>query len=117
MHKGFSLKAAASGLLITVAVFVANSTLAVEPANIQAGPVYIAPTLDVKTGYVDNLFRSRRDEKSTWTSQITPRVQLGIMGFVVVTSVIVIIDQSKSGRLPVTLITMIIGHLYSLNMV
>ena len=75
MHKGSSLKAAATGLLITVAVFIANSTLAVEPANIQAGPVYIAPTLDVKTGYVDNLFRSRRDEKSTWTSEVTPRVQ------------------------------------------
>ncbi|MFT5334840.1 MAG: hypothetical protein ACJASY_002561 [Halioglobus sp.] len=75
MHRGFSLKAFAAGVLTIAATLSSNSTLAVEPANIQAGPLYIVPTLDVKTGYVDNLFRSRRDEKSTWTSEVTPKMQ------------------------------------------
>lgn len=75
MHKGFSLKASAAGVLTIAATFANHSSLAVEPANIQAGPLYIVPTLDVKTGYVDNLFRSRSDEKSTWTSEVTPKMQ------------------------------------------
>ncbi|MFK8046804.1 MAG: hypothetical protein AB8B81_00080, partial [Halioglobus sp.] len=75
MHKGFTLKAFAAGVLTIAATFASNSILAVEPANIQAGPLYIVPTLDVKSGYVDNLFRSRSDEKSTWTSEVTPKMQ------------------------------------------
>jgi len=75
MHKGFSLKAYAAGVLTIVVALANHSTLAVEPANIQAGPLYIVPTLDVKSGYVDNLFRSRNDEKSTWTSEVTPKMQ------------------------------------------
>lgn len=48
---------------------------AIEPANIQAGPVTIEPTLKVETRYVDNLFRSEDDERSTWVLDTLPKVQ------------------------------------------
>jgi len=50
-------------------------TLAVDPANLQAGPVYFTPTLAVEGGYVDNLFRSAKNEKDTWQTVITPRLE------------------------------------------
>ena len=38
---------------------------AVEPANIQAGPFLVVPTLDAELGYVDNLLRTEDDTKDT----------------------------------------------------
>ena len=49
--------------------------MAIDPANIQAGPFYIEPTLKVETRYVDNLFRSENDEQSTWVLDTLPKVQ------------------------------------------
>ena len=53
----------------------ASPVLAITPANLQAGPVFITPTLDTEVGYVDNLFRSDEDKKNTGVSVVTPRVQ------------------------------------------
>ncbi len=67
------LKAA---ILAGIAAALATHTaFAVEPANIQLGSVYVAPTLEVKGGYVDNLFRSEDNEKETWQTITTPRVE------------------------------------------
>lgn len=54
---------------------IATTTQAIEPANLQAGPVYFTPTLDVEARYVDNLFRTNGGEKSTWVADIAPRIQ------------------------------------------
>lgn len=61
--------------LVGASILVAIPVLAIEPGNIKAGPVYIAPTVDVAGRYVDNLFRSHEDEKETWITEIAPRVQ------------------------------------------
>jgi hypothetical protein len=61
--------------LVLFAVILSPAALAVDPANLQAGPVFITPTLDTRVGYVDNLFRSKEDKKNTGFSVITPRVQ------------------------------------------
>jgi len=53
----------------------AGPAAAVRPANIQAGPVFITPTLDTRLGYDDNLLRSKDDKKDTGFSIVTPRVQ------------------------------------------
>lgn len=62
-------------LCIFASLLSAVGAFAVEPANFQLGPVYIAPTLDLEGRYDDNLFRTNRNEKSTWVSEITPRIQ------------------------------------------
>lgn len=64
--------------LVGVLTLSINPALAIEPANVKAGPVYIAPTLDLAVRYVDNLLRSEKDEKSTWITEIAPKVQAWI---------------------------------------
>src|SRR5210317_2117316 len=60
---------AGAGILVTI------PAQAIEPANINIGSVYIAPTVDVAARYVDNLFRSEKDEKDTWITEVAPRIQ------------------------------------------
>jgi hypothetical protein len=48
--------------------------MALEPANLQAGPVYFTPTLDLKTYYTDNLWLTDSNEKDSWVGVVTPRV-------------------------------------------
>lgn len=50
-------------------------TQAVEPANLILGPMYVAPTVDTRLQYTDNLFRSPDDKKTSGFSVIRPRVQ------------------------------------------
>jgi hypothetical protein len=57
------------------AALASATAFAVEPANFQLGSVYVTPTLDVEGGYVDNLFRSSDNEKDTWQTITTPRVE------------------------------------------
>ena len=52
----------------------AQTTLALEPANLQAGPVYFTPTLDLETYYTDNLWLTNSREKDTWVGVVTPRL-------------------------------------------
>jgi len=59
----------------TSAAMTATTTVATEPANIQAGAVYLTPTLDLEAGFTDNLFRSAGDEVDTWQTILTPRLQ------------------------------------------
>ena len=61
-------------IVYAVGSMVAQSTLAIEPRNLRAGPVYIAPTLKVSARYVDNLFRLDNDEKNTWVTEYTPKL-------------------------------------------
>jgi hypothetical protein len=59
-----------------IAAALASATaFAVEPANLQLGSVYVTPTLDVQGAYVDNLFRTKDNEKDTWQTITTPRVE------------------------------------------
>lgn len=49
---------------------------AVEPADFKLGPVYVAPTLDVETRYVDNVLRTPSSlEYSSWVLDTLPKVQ------------------------------------------
>ncbi len=75
MLKRLGLGAASAGLLSTAGIMFTSTAVAVEPANFQLGPVFVAPTLNTKLGYTDNLLRSSDDELDTLFSQITPRVQ------------------------------------------
>jgi len=49
--------------------------LALEPANLQFGPLYFTPTLDLEAYYTDNLWLTDTQEKNTWVGVITPRLQ------------------------------------------
>jgi hypothetical protein len=62
-------------VLLSVGLGSSLSSLALEPASLQLGPFYAAPTLNLETRYTDNLFRSEDDEKSTWILDTTPEVQ------------------------------------------
>ncbi len=71
-------KPSKQALPLTLAVGVsAFSAHAIEPANVQLGPVYVAPTLAVETRYVDNLLRATLDAQdiSTWVLDTRPKVQ------------------------------------------
>lgn len=70
MLKKLPCALAAAAFLVT-----APNALAIEPAAAQWGPVYVAPTLDVEMRYVDNLFRSEREEKSTWVLDTLPKIK------------------------------------------
>ena len=74
MNKDFLNKALAASILLSAGCLAAQSTQAIEPRNVQAGPFYIAPTLDVAARYVDNLFRLDEDKKSTWVTEYTPKL-------------------------------------------
>ena len=62
-------------VILVTASALATTTQAVEPANLQAGPVFFTPTLDMEARYVDNLFRTNGEEKSTWVAEVAPRIQ------------------------------------------
>lgn len=61
--------------LASVGMFSTNTSLAVDPANFQAGPVFFTPILDTELGYVDNLLRSNEDAIDTGYSILKPRIQ------------------------------------------
>lgn len=69
---GLHLTVTASTLAFALS---ATHARALEPANIQAGPVYLTPTLEVEARHVDNLFRSESNEQSSWVLDTRPRIQ------------------------------------------
>lgn len=75
MLKRLGLGVASAGLLSIAGIMITSTAVAVEPANFQLGPFFVAPTLDTKLGYIDNLLRSSDDELDTLFSKITPKVQ------------------------------------------
>jgi hypothetical protein len=48
---------------------------ALESANLELGPVNFTPTLDLETFYTDNLWLTDTQEKDTWATVVTPRIQ------------------------------------------
>jgi len=68
-------KAVASAGVGASMLMASNIALAVEPANMRAGPVYFTPTLEVETRYVDNILRSSDDELNSWVAQLNPQLQ------------------------------------------
>lgn len=62
-------------LCVLPLLIISFSVYAVDPANLQAGPAFISPTLDTRVGYDDNLVRTKDEKKSTGYSIVTPRVQ------------------------------------------
>jgi polysaccharide biosynthesis protein VpsM len=75
MKKQHFTEALVGMALVVAGTLAAPQALAVDPAHWQAGPVSLTPTLDVKTGYVDNLLRSSDDEDDTWALITKPRLQ------------------------------------------
>ncbi len=75
MKQGFQLKVVPVVMLAIASMFACARTLAVEPANMQAGPIYFTPTLSTDLSYVDNIFRSTNNERSSWVLELTPRIQ------------------------------------------
>ncbi len=70
-----AIKALPSAVILTAGLFQQQAAVALEPANLQWGPVYLTPTLDLETFYTDNLWLTDSNEKDTWATVITPRVQ------------------------------------------
>ena len=62
--------------LLCTALLVSSNALGTEPANLQAGPWYITPTLEVETRYSDNYLRAESDTTSTWILDTAPEVQM-----------------------------------------
>tara|TARA_R110001599_G_scaffold353885_1_gene602428 strand:- start:12 stop:218 length:207 start_codon:yes stop_codon:yes gene_type:complete len=54
--KMIAMKVLPGAMLCAFGAVTAQTALALEPANLQAGPVFITPTLDVETYYTDNLW-------------------------------------------------------------
>ena len=75
MGKCYNTKAGLIAALAAAGALLSFKAFAVDPANLQGGPVFITPTVDSKLGYVDNLFRSDKDEKDTGVSTVKPRLQ------------------------------------------
>ena len=68
-------KALPAALIATVVLCGNQYVGAVEPANVQIGPLYIPPTVDFETFYTDNLWLTSEQEKDTWVGVLKPRVQ------------------------------------------
>lgn len=66
------------GAVLGLASLASLPLSALEPANFSAGPVLVTPTLETQVGYIDNLLRSRDNEKDTGFSLIKPQVQAWI---------------------------------------
>ena len=62
-------------LAAVLGAFTMQPGLALEPANLQFGPLYFTPTLDLQAYYTDNLWLTDTEEKNTWVGVITPRLQ------------------------------------------
>ena len=74
MQNSFTSKALPVAMLSAMGILAVQPSHALEPRNVQAGAVYISPTLDTSARYVDNLFRVDKDKDSTWVIEYTPKV-------------------------------------------
>lgn len=70
-----AIKALPGAFLCALGAATAQTALALEPANLRAGPVFITPTLNVESYYTDNLWLTDTQEKDTWATILTPKVQ------------------------------------------
>jgi hypothetical protein len=70
-----ALKAFPAALLCVLGALCAPVTQALEPASLQAGPVFFTPTLDLQTYYTDNLWLTDSNERDSWVGVLTPRLQ------------------------------------------
>ncbi len=61
--------------IVALGFYTPQATLALEPANLVLGPVFFTPTLDLETFYTDNLWLTDIQEKDTWATVVTPRLQ------------------------------------------
>lgn len=69
------IKAKLAATLGALCALAAQNALALQPANLRLGPLYITPTLDLRTFYTDNLWLTDKQKKQTWAAVVTPRVQ------------------------------------------
>jgi len=86
-----ALKALPAAVLCALA---AQTTLALEPTNLQAGPLFFTPTLDLETYYTDNLWLTEDREEDTWVGVLTPRLQTWIQDGVNTYSLILELQDS-----------------------
>ena len=69
------MKALPVAMIAAFGLYTSQAALALEPANLELGPVYFTPTLDLETFYTDNLWLTDTDEKDTWATVVTPRLE------------------------------------------
>jgi len=68
-------KAIHAALFFALGALTAQTTQALEPSNLQAGPFFFTPTLDVEAYYTDNLWLTDSRKKDTWVGVLTPRLK------------------------------------------
>ncbi len=86
-----ALKALPAAVLCALA---AQTTLALEPNHLQAGPLFFTPTVDLETYYTDNLWLTEDREEDTWVGVLTPRLQTWIQDGVNTYSLIFELEDS-----------------------
>ena len=70
-----AIKALPAAVVATLGMYASQGALALEPNNLELGPVYFTPTLGLEEFYTDNLWLTETDEKDTWATVLTPRIQ------------------------------------------
>jgi len=68
-------RALPAALALACGAFFTATAQAIEPANWQWGPVFFTPTLGLEEFYTDNLWLTNDNEKDTWASVFTPKLQ------------------------------------------
>ena len=71
-----AMKALPAAIIAGLALCTGKAVVALEPANLDLGPVLFTPTLDLETFYTDNLWLTDIQEKDTWATVVTPRLQV-----------------------------------------
>lgn len=62
--------------IVSAAAVLPYAASAVEPASIPVGGLSLTPTVDLRTGHDDNIFRTEDNEVSSWITVLSPRVEL-----------------------------------------
>ena len=70
-----AIKALPAAIIAAIGFYGSQAAQALEPANLELGPVYFTPTLDLEEFYTDNLWLTDTDEKDTWATVVTPRIE------------------------------------------
>jgi hypothetical protein len=89
-----AIKALPAAVLCALGAITTPSALALEPTNLQAGPFFFTPTLDLEAYYTDNLWLTDSRKKDTWVGVLTPRLQTWLQDGVNTYSLILELEDS-----------------------
>ena len=89
-----AMKALPTAVFCVLGTMSTPSAMALEPTNLQAGPFFFTPTLDLEAYYTDNLWLTDSRKKDTWVGVLTPRLQTWLQDGVNTYSLILELEDS-----------------------